>query len=288
MAANVESFTSWSTTLTSNQPVAGDSADIISDLTKIQAEVRKYVATKGADIASATTTDLATATGNYVHITGTTTITGLGTVSAGVRFLLMFDGALTLTYNATSLLLPTAASITTAAGDRCEVVSLGSGNWRCLWYQRANGAPLDTELAAIAGLTSAADVVPRFTGSGTAEVYSLTSGTYTPTSSALSNLNSATPGVARYIRVGNVVTIAGDVAVDAVGAGITSFELTLPVATDVSGGGLCNGTGAILGVSSYSAVEVAGNTSTDNIKLSYAAAAGGARTLHYHATYLIV
>jgi hypothetical protein len=39
---------------------------------------------KGTDIASATTTDIGAALGNYVQITGTTTITSLGTVYGGM------------------------------------------------------------------------------------------------------------------------------------------------------------------------------------------------------------
>jgi hypothetical protein len=50
---------------------------------------------------------------------------------------LRFSGALTLTYNATSLILPGAANITTAAGDTLEAVSLGSGNWVVTVYQSA-------------------------------------------------------------------------------------------------------------------------------------------------------
>lgn len=95
---------------------------------------------KGADIASATTTDIGAATGNFVHITGTVTITGLGTVQAGTIRHVRFAGALTLTYNASSLILPGAASITTAANDVAVFVSEGSGNWRCLSYQKASGA----------------------------------------------------------------------------------------------------------------------------------------------------
>ena len=97
---------------------------------------------KGADIASAGTTDLSTATGEFVDVTGTTTITALGTVAAGRRFILRFNGALTFTHNATSLIVPGAANITTASGDSAEVVSLGSGNWVCVRYTRANGSQI--------------------------------------------------------------------------------------------------------------------------------------------------
>ncbi len=93
-------------------------------------------------IASATTTDIGAATGQNVHITGTTTITGLGTVAAGVFRRVEFDGILTLTHNGTSLKLPTEANITTAAGDIAYFVSLGGGNWKCEIYSRASGASL--------------------------------------------------------------------------------------------------------------------------------------------------
>lgn len=97
---------------------------------------------QGSDVASATTTDIGAATGNFVDVTGTTTITGLGTIQAGsVRFV-RFTGILTLTHDGTSLILPTGANVTTAAGDRAIFVSLGSGNWICLAYQRADGTPL--------------------------------------------------------------------------------------------------------------------------------------------------
>lgn len=96
---------------------------------------------QGASIASAATTDLATATGAYLHITGTTTITAFGTSPAGVSRKLVFDGVLILTHNATSLILPGGADVTTAAGDTAEFISEGSGNWRCFSYQRAAVAP---------------------------------------------------------------------------------------------------------------------------------------------------
>lgn len=99
---------------------------------------------QGADIASAATTDLAAATGDYVRVTGTTTITALGTAAAGVDRTVEFTGSLTLTHNATSLILPGAANITTAAGDVGVFVSKGSGNWKCVTYHKAALAPLGT------------------------------------------------------------------------------------------------------------------------------------------------
>lgn len=102
---------------------------------------------KGADIASATTCDIGAATGNFVHVTGTTTITGLGTVKAGTRRHVKFTGALILTHHASQLILPTAANITTVAGDTATFISLGSGNWICIQYQRADGTALSATSA---------------------------------------------------------------------------------------------------------------------------------------------
>lgn len=90
------------------------------------------------DVASASTCDIGAATSDRVRITGTTTITSLGTGVKKIRFV-HFSGALTLTHNATSLILPTGANITTAAGDCAIFSSDASGNWRCLDYQRADG-----------------------------------------------------------------------------------------------------------------------------------------------------
>jgi len=67
-------------------------------------------------VASAGTVDIGAQTTPVVEITGTTGITSLGTnYTAGPRFL-RFTGALTITHNATSLICPGGANITTAAG----------------------------------------------------------------------------------------------------------------------------------------------------------------------------
>lgn len=116
-----------------------DSFLSVKDASELQAVMLEN---RANSIASGTTVDLSGANGNLVHITGTSTITSFGSVQAGARFVLVFDDILLLTYNATSLILPTSANITTAVGDTAFLVSEGSGNWRCVAYQRASGAAL--------------------------------------------------------------------------------------------------------------------------------------------------
>ncbi|MBB3315105.1 hypothetical protein FHT77_000947 [Rhizobium sp. BK181] len=97
--------------------------------------------TKSNDIASAATTNLAMATGVVVNVTGSATVTSLGTVAAGAERVLIFAGAATLTHNAVSLILPGGANIVTAAGDVAIARSLGAGNWKVTSYQRAAAVP---------------------------------------------------------------------------------------------------------------------------------------------------
>lgn len=95
---------------------------------------------QGANIASAATLNLDTATGNVVDVTGTTTITAI-TLSQGRMRVVRFTGATTLTHGA-SLVLPTAANIVTAAGDYAVFIGYSGGVVRCQAYSRANGQPL--------------------------------------------------------------------------------------------------------------------------------------------------
>jgi len=105
---------------------------------------------KSTDIASATTTDLSTANGNYVHITGTTTITSFGnSTPAGTQMTVVFDWILTLTHNATSLKLPTGANIITQVWDAAIFESEWSGNWKCVSYLRADWQAVGATLPSI-------------------------------------------------------------------------------------------------------------------------------------------
>lgn len=98
---------------------------------------------RGTAIASASTITIGAAgAGESIHITGTTTIASLGNATIGTRRMLIFDGILTLTHNATSLILPGNANITTAIGDSADFICDSTNNWKCLEYTRASINPV--------------------------------------------------------------------------------------------------------------------------------------------------
>jgi hypothetical protein len=99
-------------------------------------------------LASASTTDIGAATGNSVIVTGTTTITSLGTASqAGVKRLVVFTDALILT-NGSNLICLGGANITTEADDVAEFLALTTTQWRMISYSKlgaTTGGLIDTD-----------------------------------------------------------------------------------------------------------------------------------------------
>lgn len=161
---------------------------------------------KGADVASATALTLGT-DGNYFDITGTTTITSIGTLGVGTQVKLHFDGALTLTHHATDLVLPGGANITTAAGDEAEFVEYATDDWRCTSYVPAAFVPsIITQATAEAGT----DTAPRlWTAERVAQAIAalggggVTSGTVVDTSTgATSYTVTGIPSGAKFISFG--------------------------------------------------------------------------------------
>lgn len=91
---------------------------------------------QGATIASASTLSVPT-DGDFVTVSGTTSITAVAPAAAGVRFKARFTGAgLNITDNGTSMVGPWGRSYRTVPNEILEFVSLGSGNWT---YYSLNG-----------------------------------------------------------------------------------------------------------------------------------------------------
>lgn len=86
----------------------------------------------------------------------------------------------------------------------------------------------------------------RLTAASEAAIPVLAAGTYTPTVTGISNIDSVTAFQCGYLRVGNCVTVFGRVNADATAAGAAAWSMTLPIA------------------SNFGAAEDAGGTFVDN------------------------
>ena len=183
---------------------------------------------KGADLASANPLVLGT-DGNYFDVTGITGFSSI-TSTAGTFFMLQFDGALTLT-NGASLILPGAANITTAAGDRLIGFAEAANTVRVLAYEPVAGyatARIADNAVTLAKLATQA--ANTFLANGTA-------GAAVPTAIALAASQLAGRGSA-----GNITAIT-------LGTGLSMASDTL------------NSTGGIvLQVVSMTIVEASGTT----------------------------
>jgi hypothetical protein len=147
----------WDATASNNTDVGGVSTaegqlpGLLNNAIRELMSQASELCRQGSDIASASTCNIAaTGTSFYVHVTGTTTITSFGTANAGVWRWVTFTGALTLTHNATSLIIPGGANYTTAAGTMIFAVSEGSGNWRVRIFP-ASGASVANASTTVQG-----------------------------------------------------------------------------------------------------------------------------------------
>lgn len=68
----------------------------------------------------------------------------------------------------------------------------------------------------------------------------VSSGTWTPTTAIITNLDSVTPFQGNWLRVGDSVTFGVRITVDPTAAGTINFGITLPVASNFSAIGQAN------------------------------------------------
>ncbi len=189
---------------------------------------------QGASIASAATTDLGTATGEYVTITGTTTITSFGTAPAGTMRTIKFASQLILTNNA-NIVLRNDTSTTTFSGAIMKFVCEGAGVWTqvCNTPSRASWTPT---IASSAGtLTAASASGYYYRNSGVVFITVLASITTNGTGSQSIVISLPFPNNSSFActfvgRENNVSgkTVTGVVAAGSSSVSIANFDNTYP------------------------------------------------------------
>ncbi len=138
--------------------------------------------------------------------------------------------------------------------------------------------------AAVFGTTPTI-ATPAFTGNPTGTI---TSGTYTPTLTNVANLDASTARLATYLRVGNSVTVSGQVDVDpTLTATATELGISLPVASALTTAYQLGGTGAAIAIAGMSA-GIQADATNDRAQMKWIATDVTNQTMAYQFTYQVI
>jgi hypothetical protein len=281
---------SLSTTAASNGPSGSDQRNIADDGLRTAYAFIKMGVVQGSDLVSASTIT-PPSTGWLFDVTGTTAVTAMGSTNSwdGRMVALQFDGILTFTHSS-NLALPGSSNITTAAGDVAFMIQRGSGAWRCVNYQRADGSILGAgkSLTLSNSLTLAGTDGTTITFPSTSTTFAF--GTYTPTTSNLTNLSTITVNAARYIRVGSQVSVTGSLGFDVTANAASSFQLSLPIASNFAAATNLSGHGGSGDNDPPTNFHIQANTTNDTAQANWTEAGGGgsSRLVGYQFGYTII
>lgn len=213
-----------------------------------------------------------TGTVNGITLTGTVTSSGsltLGGTLSGVSLTTQVSGTLPVgnggtgatTFTANALLKGNTTSAVSASNvsDNGSTVSIGSG----IGFSVARTAV--TAPAAADG--------------------NVFSGTYTPTSFNTTNIAASTPQSAQYLRVGNTVTVSGQIDIDPTATGFAILGLSLPVASAITSAvqlsGVFNCPDAVGG-------GIYGDATNDRATFQFTASSAANLTYYYTFTYRVL
>lgn len=130
---------------------------------------------------------------------------------------------------------------------------------------------------------------PYATTGALAALPTLDSGTYTPTITAVANIDSTTAQTARYLRVGANVTVFGTVTVDPTSINtITTLRVSLPIASNLTGNDLSGVVSVSTGGFTYLSGLVIPNTGVDAASIGYKTDSdNSAAVVSYSFTYTV-
>lgn len=140
----------------------------------------------------------------------------------------------------------------------------------------------------IASFTNAQHNHSNAAGGGTISTSILHSGVYTPTRSAESNLDSnVTPTEAQYLRVGSTVTVSGRFTADPTATGAVSFELTLPIASNLGASDDLAGVAFAGGIAGQGA-EIRGSAANNTAVVTWIAVDVTSQAWSYTFSYQVI
>ena len=130
------------------------------------------------------------------------------------------------------------------------------------------------------GILTSSDMHNNALAQGNATAQQTRSGTYTPTLTGVTNVTTTTARKCQWMRVGNVVTVSGQMDIDPTGTGTTVVGISLPVASNF-------GTAYELGGAGHGAAIYADATN-NRAELSYVDSIGSNDTMTFTFSYEVL
>lgn len=134
--------------------------------------------------------------------------------------------------------------------------------------------------------------VPRMHNNGgtTAATAAISSGTYTPTITNVANVAASTARATQWIRVGNVVTVAGEMDIDPTAVAQTTWGVSLPVPSALASTFQLGGVGVqVYGGGATYAISIRGDATNDRAQFDFGSPQDTAnRTVTFSFQYVVV
>jgi hypothetical protein len=148
-----------------------------------------------------------------------------------------------------------------------------------------------TVSAALDAHEAALDPHPGYTTSAELTValaaLNIASGTYTPTLTGVTNVDSSIAHACQYMRVGSVVTVSGAFEINCTAAAATELGISLPIASNFGSSQQCGGTAFADAIAGMGAA-IAGDTANDRAAVLFVTTDTSNRTMRFSFTYRIV
>lgn len=125
------------------------------------------------------------------------------------------------------------------------------------------------------------------TAQGSASEQDIRSGTYTPTLTNTTNVAASTARLAQWLRLGNVVTVSGQLDIDPTGAGAVLLGISLPVPSAFATAFSLGGTASSMTTAGESA-GLEADATNDRASLKYIAVDVTNHTMAYQFTYVVI
>lgn len=229
---------------------------------------------------------------------------GIGTTTPGVKLDIQGTGTDTLfrvlntgtaASDDTFLVAQTSGTGTT---NTISGLLLGDGNNQSVGQLRYNHADdsmvfyTDSTIALTLSATGGMSIVRTAVTSPAAGDGNVFSGTYTPTQvSTNTNVDSVTFSANQYMRVGNTVTVSGQITIDATTATTdTVVKMSLPIASNFSASRNLGGTGSCISASNFGIQNIAfiGDATNDCVEMRLRPSVNTSLLYAYSFTYQVI